>query len=86
MTDGLIILGAWFLNTLCEMIYVLACQNACRISDVVSYQVYIYLSPLYVPANDFSPALNLLRRTKLEMSASTSSSDWPRNGTMLKGW
>ncbi|CAN0052243.1 unnamed protein product [Ascophyllum nodosum] len=25
-------------------------------------------------------------RSKPEMSASTSSSDWPRNGTLLKGW
>lgn len=27
-----------------------------------------------------------LSRTKPEMSASSSSSDWPRNGTLLKGW
>ncbi|CAN0365447.1 unnamed protein product [Pylaiella littoralis] len=25
-------------------------------------------------------------RSKPEMSASTSSSDWPRNGTILQGW
>ena len=31
-------------------------------------------------------ATPFLSRTKPEMSASTSSSDWPRNGAILKGW